>query len=74
MFNVSYDFYVRMTRDNLNQYIVNMIEIGSGGIIHEPIPFVFDSGATWTSLNKALADDRGWKIFHSGLLLGSYKL
>ena len=72
MITINYDFWVRMDRDVLNQYIVEMIEIDvqTGSI--EVIEFIFDSGATYTQLNKDLAEYRGWVIFKNGLKLGSY--
>jgi predicted aspartyl protease len=75
---VDYDFAVRMTRDEFNQYIVTMVELdqrigvpGSKELTYN-IPFVFDTGATYTLLNKYIAESRGWRIFQTGLVLHSY--
>ena len=67
---ISYDFSVRMYRDIFDQYVVDMFEIS--GLSIKEIPFIFDSGATYTQLNKDLAEERGWKIFATGLELGGY--
>ena len=67
---MEYDFYVRLERDEFDQYIVSMVDLNP----HNPasIPFVFDTGATYTMLNKNLAESQGWQIFKTGLTLGSY--
>jgi predicted aspartyl protease len=36
------------------------------------IPFVFDTGATYTMLNKQFADARGWEIFKRNVPFGGY--
>lgn len=70
---VNYDFSARLQRDWHNQYIVTITEISNNmGILR--IPFVLDTGATYTLLNKSLAESRGWKIFQTGIELGSYEI
>ena len=74
MINIEYDFDVRMYRDIYNQYMVDMFEIGdTNDKALMKIPFVFDCGATYTVLNKDMAEMRKWNIFkREGVYLGSY--
>jgi hypothetical protein len=75
---VDYDFAVRMARDEFNQYIVTMVELDQRVGITDGkertynIPFVFDTGASYTLLNKYIAEMRGWQVFRTGLVLYSY--
>jgi hypothetical protein len=73
LINFDYEFYVNMKRDMFNQYIVTMLEINPNPETpFTPIPFIFDTGAAYTMLNKNLAEFNGWHIFQTGLELGSY--
>jgi hypothetical protein len=70
---VDYDFAVRMMRDAFNQYVVTMFEIDqTSGKEIKQISFVFDTGASYTMVSKNIAESRGWKIFRTNIVLGSY--
>jgi hypothetical protein len=62
-----------MNRDSFNQYVVTMFEIEqTSGKEIKQISFVFDTGASYTMVSKNIAESRGWKIFRTGIVLGSY--